>query len=380
MNGLRRRRRGVALIEALVALAVMAFGMLAMVGIQGVLRGNSDLAKQRSEAVRLAQEAVEEWRSFAKLEADGDNSFVDYTDIVGQVDADVTGINATYSRSRTVTALPYPQQGKTLQVNVSWTDRTGENLSVQLTSVLAGIAPELAASLVVSPDGSPVRQPFSRNRGIPVQARDLGDGTSGIKPPGAPSDLAWVFNNTTGVASSCTTTAASTAQLVAGAGGNISSCGGSYYVVGGFIRYWLSTVVAPSASVFDNPAPTPLPVTLLIRYTSPTPAGDTPNCFTSSTADYTTFLCAVPVTVVLGQPLPLWSGRIVFSAAAGGIYTSMAPSPAPTATNVGRACAFASNGYPVNAISYDRVSFPLANQNFLIVNGSFECPAGTTMN
>ena len=59
--------RGVSLIEALVALAVMSFGMLGVVGMQATLRYNADVSKQRSEAVRLAQEEVERWRSFSVL-------------------------------------------------------------------------------------------------------------------------------------------------------------------------------------------------------------------------------------------------------------------------------------------------------------------------
>ena len=46
-------------------MAVMAFGMMAIVGLQTTLRLNSDIAKQRSEAVRIAEEAIEEWRAFS---------------------------------------------------------------------------------------------------------------------------------------------------------------------------------------------------------------------------------------------------------------------------------------------------------------------------
>ena len=61
-------QRGVSLIEALVAMAIMAFGMLALLGLQGALRGNSDVSKQRSEAVRYAQEQIELLRGFSTLD------------------------------------------------------------------------------------------------------------------------------------------------------------------------------------------------------------------------------------------------------------------------------------------------------------------------
>ena len=55
------------LVEAIVAMAVMAFGMMAIVGLQTTLRANSDVAKQRSEAVRIAEEAIETARAFSLM-------------------------------------------------------------------------------------------------------------------------------------------------------------------------------------------------------------------------------------------------------------------------------------------------------------------------
>ncbi len=63
----RRAQRGVSLVEAIVAMAVMAFGMMAIVGLQTTLRANSDVAKQRSEAVRIAEEAIETARAFSLM-------------------------------------------------------------------------------------------------------------------------------------------------------------------------------------------------------------------------------------------------------------------------------------------------------------------------
>ncbi len=53
-----RLSRGVSMIEAMVSLAVMAFGTLAVLGVHTGLRLSADVAKQRSEGVRIAQETV----------------------------------------------------------------------------------------------------------------------------------------------------------------------------------------------------------------------------------------------------------------------------------------------------------------------------------
>ena len=55
----RARNGGFALIEAMVAMLVMAFGMLSLVGMQSMLSRNADTAKQRTEAQRLAEEKLE---------------------------------------------------------------------------------------------------------------------------------------------------------------------------------------------------------------------------------------------------------------------------------------------------------------------------------
>ena len=52
MRSFRPLQRGISLVEALVAMLVMSFGMLAIVGLQATLRLNADVAKQRAEAVR----------------------------------------------------------------------------------------------------------------------------------------------------------------------------------------------------------------------------------------------------------------------------------------------------------------------------------------
>ncbi|HPO19087.1 MAG TPA: hypothetical protein PLO07_07820, partial [Rubrivivax sp.] len=67
--------RGMSLVEAIVAMAVMAFGMIAIVGLQSSLRQNSEIAKQRSEAVRIAEEAIEQWRAFSIMGTTSGASF-----------------------------------------------------------------------------------------------------------------------------------------------------------------------------------------------------------------------------------------------------------------------------------------------------------------
>jgi Tfp pilus assembly protein PilV len=55
------------LVEVLIALVVLAIGVLAIAVFQTTLSRNSDLAKQRTEATRLAQQRIEDLRAYPRL-------------------------------------------------------------------------------------------------------------------------------------------------------------------------------------------------------------------------------------------------------------------------------------------------------------------------
>ncbi|GCL65991.1 prepilin-type N-terminal cleavage/methylation domain-containing protein [Pseudaquabacterium pictum] len=199
------RTRGVSLVEALVALAVMSIGMLALVGVQSTMRLNSDLAKQRTEATRIASEEIEQLRSFASLEVDIARPGTSYDEIVdrvveGYVPPDGIG-NTTYRVVRTVRDLPGSPQ-KVLSVQVQWTDRTDLRQRVTLDSVINGTAPTLGALLVVPHRDSATSRNRGRHISIPEGAVDLGDGYSRFVPPGA-TGVGWYFNNLSGVLRVC---------------------------------------------------------------------------------------------------------------------------------------------------------------------------------
>jgi Tfp pilus assembly protein PilV len=138
-----RSQHGVSLIEALLALVVMAVGMLGVVGLQATLRSNGDLSRQRAEAVRIAQETLETWRSFTRVEADAaEFDFVDDIVTVGSTPVATTVANTTFNRERLVTAA-WPGM-KTLSVRITWQDRTGQNQEVALHSAVARVARTLS--------------------------------------------------------------------------------------------------------------------------------------------------------------------------------------------------------------------------------------------
>ena len=295
---------GVSLIEALVAMAVMGVGTLAVLGAQTTLRFNSDLSKQRSEAVRIAQEQIEQDRAF------GD--FAGYTnDITAAAPPDVAPVNgngnATFAIARAIVESNDPNgaQMEALRITVSWDDRTGQQQRVSLVSAIHGSPPALAGSLLLPAQVGPASTPGGRHSGIPPGA---GPGpntsTSSFSPPGAPVGVSWIFNNLTGVISSVCTSASSGSCVAA-----------NRRYVGGVIRFATGPLPDPLGS-FTTPSETPQGaqsaeaslvqgVNVQVVLTSPTTAAA--DCYAQNDFSGAARLyhCAVPVDSNGG-----WSGRV----------------------------------------------------------------------
>jgi hypothetical protein len=380
-----RALSGIALIEALIALAVMAFGMLAIVGMQGTLRQNSDLSRQRAEAVRIAQQQIERARSYGVMEAAGNTgTFSALSSRSAEVVADVAGRNTTFTVSTVVpegAGLPLLAAGlpslKGLAVTVTWRDRTNVEQVVNLATTIHGVAPELAGTLSVRPNGTPTSSPGGRNRAIPWNAVPLGNGTSGFVPPqSANGNVVWVFNNTTGVVKLCTIANLAVSLTTVG---NIVGCSTEQFeLLSGFVNFASNASTQATANDALRPQGTAFPVLVQLTQTSPASAV-TPVCFTESPVSGQSVLayyCAVPVGVE--RTRPPWSG---YSFVTGGLL------PTEPAAGDFRTCRYTSTRADTPAPpninhprSYVDVVGPLTRQNFLIVrtvtNTDTDCPDG----
>ena len=104
----RSNARGFTILEALIALLVLSFGMLAIAGFQTTLSRSADLAKQRTEAMRLAQQKMEILRAYGQVATDPTlppaHRFNYTDDVVSSTVLPYTGpeiesSNATFSRT-----------------------------------------------------------------------------------------------------------------------------------------------------------------------------------------------------------------------------------------------------------------------------------------
>jgi Tfp pilus assembly protein PilV len=391
----RLSMRGVSLVEALVALAVMAFGMLAVVGVQSTLRHNGDVSKQRSEATRLAQEKMEGLRSF--VVADTWTNMVD-------VNESIAGTNAQYSVTRQVIGGTTDPPAKALRITVDWTDRTGQPQSVTLSSVISSAAPGLSGTLAVRPGTAvvaPVRRPFRRHPSIPVQARDFGTSSAFVPPSSYWQGTAIVFDNVTGLVTGiCTFDYEVSNETITS--DDIQSCSNTVgQLLSGFVRFQRRTdgpeLVAADVEDPQGPA---LNLRMRIALTS-SGHPQSPICFDDANSDsvaggdlvFVQYFC-----VVHSNASGLWSGISTIEARStfGGNSWFISDDAGAGGGGGGgaggsndnyRVCRYTSADSDGQSIpnenhprNYTDVNGNLTNQNFVVIPSNKQCPTDVAAN
>ncbi|WP_457352677.1 type IV pilus modification PilV family protein [Roseateles sp. P5_D6] len=404
-----RRQRGVTLIEALVALLVMSFGMLALVGLMSNLRRGADLAKQRSEAMRIARAEMATLKTFTTVTRTAATPAATpaYSDISAQAATPLTPAdsNTTYSIERLVTQLAGARH---VRVSVAWTDRAGDPQFVNLDTVVAAVDPLFSAAVGFTPPAGPVTLPSNRHPAIPVGAKQLDGKNSAFIPSSARADV-WVFNNLTGfITGVCTQFAVGTAvstvtaSAVASCKDSLAGSGAGYaYLLSGVIRFSNTNPPNPSA-----PGGSAVPLGLGIvdgSYALPHLVNGLP-VITNGNMELDSFSATAPSSECfndsLSLPPPLfvtyncivypdastrfWSGKLQLTTITTGT----------TAADY-RVCRYSAdyngNGSPytsdLKALEneehppvYARVTGSLARQNFLVIKGNLDCPTAPAVN
>lgn len=395
-----RRQRGTTLLEGLVALLVLSLGMFSVGRVQTQLRLNADMARQRSEAVRLAQEDLERLRAFSVIAVTaGARAYADIVNATTTVDAS-TGYasNTRYQVARSVTPAQVPN-AKNASVAVSWADRAGAEHQVVLNSVISGSNPAYSGALSVTPASSTMRAINARSARIPLAAKNLGNGSSAFKPASG-GTVALLMNNTTGqVTGRCTGVSAALATQDLSVA-NLGACDAlSGQLLSGVVRF---STVGPPVAGQANEVPAAVAVALTLtggNYPAApycaseamktvaiassvglrmenvpigaTAAGMGQSAWTETGDRHVAYHCVV-------YPLAsgLWSGRTMLAPAGWTLGTG---------PDNRRVCRYTSDldgsgSIDANAehpASYANVDGPLAHQNFLVIKGNEACPGGT---
>ena len=399
----RGAQRGTTLLEGLVAFLVLCLGMLTVARVQTQLHLGAELAGQRLQATRLAQQELETLRDFVVLaSAPGQHSFDDIRNAAHRVAAHADSLGGV---SYVVAARidPAGAAAKSATVTVSWNDRAGSAQRVALASIIDGTDPAYSGALALAARDGPPRVRSARAAAVPRGARDLGNGTSVFKPvEGAP--LALVLDNASAqVLARCAgTVAAAPTRELDPAG--LSPCDARIgYLISGTVRFSLA---APPDAAAANDLPLPADVTLQSAPGSDI-AAPAPSCTTQalrtvarSGPDGTQFdavaLAAEPGAALPAGATPTGERYLAYDCV---VYPGATASWSgttvlrPSGWRIGtdddalRVCRYAdvatdplererADARQAPRVDHVRVTRTLAHQNFLVIRARETCPAG----
>lgn len=347
-------QRGFTLIEALVALLIVAFGLMALAGVNLKLAQSEDVAKQRGEAVRLAQERIEALRSFTRIDAAAGQ--LAWDDLASGTDTIAESANyhtnTTFTRTWVVSGAAADPM-RTVRVTVAWNDRANDPQSVTLASVLSKSDPSDVGSLGFPlPANTTLKQPKNRNLNIPVPAVDLGNGQSVVQ---LQNNFAVVFSNESGyVVKTCAFVVVTAADLAGCSTANA-------YIIAGYVS--LSGTASFPAGLGVNTAQ--LTGTTGVTCSFSDARDQTTNAVI---AGYKYYLCVVSVPAA-GDP---WAGTMRLSGAGLNAGTNYLVCRFQYPTT------YAGNANQRNVQPYAGVAESLDNQNFVVTTAS-SCPTIQTL-
>ena len=393
-------QRGAALFESLVAFFVLAVASLIAAQLQGELRLHGDLARQRSEAVRLGARELESLRAWSSLEAaSGASAYVEIVDAETTLDADANPDgNTDYRIVRSIDDEAFAG-AKATTIAVEWADRAGAAQRVVIDSVIARSEPMWSGALAVGAGLGVPRGSFGRSPFVPVMARSLGDGRSALKTTSS-GGTAVVFDERSGeIVSRCDGIAATTATRDLTASDLAVCSEGHWQLLAGTIRF---TAAVPPLAADAHDLPPALTVALALGGGSYAAA---PDCSVEAmktvrySAGGSLRIEAVPLDAVpasLGLSSWLDTGdrhvayRCIVTPRADGRWSGRS-TILPSGWTIGggssdrRVCRYVADGDGSGAIDaniehpldYVDVAASLLAQNFLVVRGDQACPTAS---
>jgi Tfp pilus assembly protein PilV len=150
-----KKQQGIGLIEVLITAVMVALGLMALTSLQGGLIHGSGESKARSEAVKLAEAKLEEFRNnINKTSFDTDLA-------AGNGNDSINGSNATFARSWNITGATSPDR-KNVSVKVVWGGASADE-TINMVSQVVWANPGKATDYATDGNGLSAKAPSPNN-------------------------------------------------------------------------------------------------------------------------------------------------------------------------------------------------------------------------
>lgn len=380
---------GVSLLEVLFSLLVLSLGVVGMGKLHRQLQAHADIARQRSEAVRLAHDEIEAQRiSDSTPPISGSRTI---SDVAGQRFNTVFHLNHEVDEANAM--LP------STTVAITWQSREGSTQQAVLVSALSTQDPVLSGALSLVPGLRDALAGIAIAKALPSSTAPIDDRRSAFKPT-ASATIAFVVDDVTAqVVEQCSGVPAAVASEDLRPEHLTHCIDFKALLLSGTVRFSNADPPDPVAAN-DTPLELALSVGLpgMLAPASPwcsteaqktviyrasdgvhreavaldaTPASRNLASWQETGERFVTYRCVV---VAAGDP-PRWSGQSVL------VPVGWTIGAAPTQRRV---CRYVNDIDGSGAIDrndehpsvYRNVDGPLQQQNFLVIRGDLACPAG----
>ena len=133
-NKRTRSRSGFSLIETMIAMLVLGFGLLTIASAQVYAVKSSQTGRHRTRAVEIAQTQMERLQSLSWNDADlAATAWTPNVDVVTTVESTSAHTAMTFSRQWRITDV-IANQTRSIDVRVGWTDAHGVTKNFALSS------------------------------------------------------------------------------------------------------------------------------------------------------------------------------------------------------------------------------------------------------
>ncbi|MEW2626610.1 prepilin-type N-terminal cleavage/methylation domain-containing protein [Vibrio cholerae] len=133
---MRNKQCGFSLIEVMISFVLIGVGALGLVKLQAYIEQRADYAMHSIEALNLAEQKLEWFRTRGASSANPAMSTANFsTDIVSGNDVSHPSYKLSWSVSNASGALSSAL--KTIHIEASWKDRHGETQSVELKTMIS---------------------------------------------------------------------------------------------------------------------------------------------------------------------------------------------------------------------------------------------------